>query len=120
MELCYGIWCMGHGAFHHQVCLSLEILHFNVKHHMAVDILKLIGRLLTLRSNLECNFHIFHFLLYGISPEGISVFLVNGICLIDHLRQLEPKFMGSFKVSSAVLSHHGDNLVPFLLDMMNP
>ena len=87
---------------------------------MAVDILKLIGWLLALGYNFECDLHILHFFLYGISPEGIPILLVNGICLIDHLRQLEPKVMGSFKVSSAMLSHHEDNLVPFPWDMMGP
>ena len=103
----------------HKACLSLEILHFNVKHHMAIDIPKPIGWLLAFGYNLEYDLHIFHFFLYGVSPEGISILLVNDICLIDHLKQLEPKFMGPFKVLSAAFSHHGDDSVPFFQDMMN-
>ena len=87
---------------------------------MAVDILKPIGWLLALRYNLEYNLYIFHFFLYGILPEGISILLINGICLTDHLRQLKLKFMCPFKVLSTALSHHRDNLVPFLQDMMDP
>ena len=70
--------------------------------------------------NLECNLHVLHFFLYGVSPDTISFFLVNGISLFDLLSQLEPKFIGSIKVLSAVPSHHGDDSVSFLQDMMNP
>ena len=91
-----------------------------MKHHMALGMLKSIGRLFGLRYNLECNLHIFYFFLYGILPEGITILLVNGIHLVDHLRQLQAKFMSLFKVFSAAFSHHGDNLVPFLQDTMNP
>ena len=87
---------------------------------MAVDILKPIGWLPALGNNLECNLHMFHFFLYGILLECIFILLLNGICLIDHLRQLKPKVMGHFKISSMMFSYYGDNLVPFLQNMMNP
>ena len=74
----------------------MEILHFNVERHVAVDILELIGLLLALRYNLECDFQTFHLFLNGILPESISILLVDGMSLFDCLRQLKPKFMGSF------------------------
>ena len=86
---------------------------------MAVDILKLIGWLLAIKDNQECNLHIFYFFLYGILPEGIPILLVNDICLIDHFRQLDPKLMGPFNIPSTTFSHHGDYPVPFLQDMMD-
>ena len=61
----------------------------------------------------------FHLFLNSISPESISICLVDGNCLFDHLRPLEPKLMGSFKVSSTAPFHHGDNSVSFLQNMMN-
>ena len=92
----------------------MEILNFNVKHHVAVDMLKPTGWLLTLRYNLECNLHIFHLFLNGVLQDSIFALLVGGISLFNHLRQIEPKFMGPFKVSKNVLSHYGDNSVSFL------
>ena len=50
----------------------------------------------------------------------MSILLTNGISLVNCLRQLESKLIGPFKVSSTVLSHHDDNSVSFLQDMMNP
>ena len=55
-----------------------------------------------------------------LSPESISILLANGISLFDHHRELKFKFMGAFKVSNTVLSHHADDSVSFLQDMMNP
>ena len=95
----------------------MEIINFNVKHHMAVDILEPIGWLLALGYRLDCDLH---FILDGILPESVSIFLVNGICLFDWLRELKPKLMGPFKVLSTASSHHGEKSVPFLQDMMNP
>ena len=40
-------------------------------------------------------------------PESFSILLVDGNNLINHLRQLETKFMGLFKVSSIVPLHLG-------------
>ena len=41
-------------------------------------------------------------------------------CLLNHLKQLKFKFMGPYKVLRTVLSHHGDHMVPFLQDIVNP
>ena len=98
----------------------MEILHFTIKHHVAVDILKTIRWFLAIRYNLECNLHIFHFFLYGILPEGISTLFINGICLIDCLRQLDTKLMGLSKVPNATFSHNEGYPVPFPEDVMNP
>ena len=102
------------------MCLFLEILHFNVKHYVAVDTFEAIRWLLALRYSLECNLHIFHLFLNGILSDGISILLINGISLVDCLRQLKPKFIDPFKVSSTAPFHNGDNSIPFLQDIMNP
>ena len=59
----------------------------------------------------------FFLLFFSVS---ISVVLISGISLVDYLRQLEPKFMGPVKASIIVQSHHEDDSVPVLQDMMNP
>ena len=81
----------------------MEILHFNAIHHVAVDILKPIGWFLTLMISLEYNLHVFHLFLYGFLSEGISVLLFDGNHLCDHLRQLDPKFMGPLRYQAM---HH--------------
>ena len=77
-------------------------------------------RLLALGYNLDWDLHIFHFFLCSISPENVSILLVDGISLIDRLRQLEPKFMVSFQILNTKPSHYGDNSILFFRDMMNP
>ena len=84
---------MGHVASHHLACLSLEIIQINVENYIAIDVLKFIGWLLALGNSLECNLCLVHLFLYTISPESVSMLLVNSISLIDHLWQLKPKFI---------------------------
>ena len=62
--------------------------------------------------NLECNHYILHLFLYGITPENVSVLLVNGISFNDHLLQLTHKFMCSFRYQA--LSNLAYNFGPFL------
>ena len=71
---------------------------FNVKHYMAIDIMKPTVRLLVLRYGLEYDLHIFQLFLYGISLRSNPSLLVHDNCLFGHLWQLEPKFMVSIKV----------------------
>ena len=61
-----------------------------------------------------CDFLISHFFFYGILPDDISILVIDGNSLFDCLRQLEPKFMGPFKVSSTVSFQHGHYDVSFL------
>ena len=99
------------------MCLSLEILHFNVKNHVAIDMLKPIWWLLTLGYNLECNLNVLHFFLYGILPGSVSILLVNGISLFDLLGSSGPNL---WVILSTAPSHHGFNSVSFLQNIMNP
>ena len=87
---------------------------------MANDILITIGCLLTFWYDLECNPNIFHLSFYGISPESISILLVNGNNLPDDLGHLEPKFICPLKVLSNAPFHHGYNSASFLQDMVIP
>ena len=48
-----------------------------------------------------------------------SILLINSISLFDRFRQHNFKFMGSFKILSAVQFHHENYSVSILQDMMN-
>ena len=62
----------------------------------------------------------FQLLFFEILPESVSILLVNGNYLFDHLWQLKPKLIGPFRVMSTTLFHHGNCSVSFLLDIGNP
>ena len=100
------------------MCLSAEILQFNVKHHAAIDILKPIGGLLALGIiwNVIFTFPI----CFSMASCQRVLLLFNNISLFYHFRQLKSKFAGPFKISRTVLSHHGDDSIPSLQDIINP
>jgi hypothetical protein len=100
--------------------LATKILHLNVKDHVAVYkvVIWRWGR--TIRQDIESNTHIFHLLLNGIQPKGGSSGLINGIRLVDCLRDFDPILMSGFVVSSASMLNQGDNTVSLLEDPADP
>ena len=55
------------------------------------------------------------------SCQIVFILLANGNCLSHHIRQLNHKFLGPFKISStAPLYYNGYNPISFLQDMANP
>ena len=98
----------------------MEILYLNVKHYVAVNMLKSIGWLLTLRYELEYNFHIFHLFLNGFFlPKSISVLLVNGNHLVNCKAAGTHTYESFLGIKHCAIQHK-NNPVSFLTDMMNP
>ena len=106
-----------HMASYHQACISLEIFHFNVEHHIAIEKSEKFEAF-TPPGNMKCDLYIFHLFSYDIMTIGISFLLVDDNSLFNCLRQLVPKLMGSLKVSSTV-PHHSCIIVYFLDEPTN-
>ena len=74
----------------------------------------------TIRQDVESNTHIFHLLLNRIAPKGGATGLIDGICLLDCLGDLNPVLVSAFVVSSASALNQGDNTVSLLDDPADP
>jgi hypothetical protein len=71
-------------------------------------------------ADFEGNANVLHFLGNGVSPEGITIFLIKLKGFVDGLRQFNAKFMGPIQITGFPLSYKGNNAVPLPQDMRNP
>ncbi len=73
-----------------------------------------------IKQDFEVNVNVLHFLGNGVSPEGITIFLIKLKGFVDGLRQFNAKFMGPFQITGVRLSYKGNIVVPLPQDMRNP
>jgi hypothetical protein len=69
---CQGI---GHVTTSHQMSLPVEILHFNVKYHVALHALEANGNLFSIYQNSECDPDIFVSLVIASAQRVFPLFL---------------------------------------------
>ena len=76
-------------------------------------------RRLPIKQDFEGNMNVLHLLGNGISPEGITILLVQLKSFFDGLRQFNAKFLGPFQITGIPFSYKRNNAVPLPRDMRN-
>jgi hypothetical protein len=98
-----------------------KVFHFDVKYHMAGHLLVTNWHRLPTKQDFEGNTNVLHFLGNGVSPESITILLIELKGFFDGLRQqFNAKFMGPFQITGVLLSYKRNNGVPLPQDMRNP
>jgi hypothetical protein len=77
-------------------------------------------RRLPIKQYFEGNTNVLHLLGNSISPEGITILLVELKGFFDGLRKFNAKLMGPFQITGIPFSYKRNNAVPLLQDMRNP
>jgi hypothetical protein len=77
-------------------------------------------RRVPIKRDFEGNTNILHFLGNGVSPEGITILLIELKDFFDGLRQFNAKFMGPFQITGVPLSYKRNTSAPLPRDMRNP
>jgi hypothetical protein len=96
--------------------LPPEVLHLDIKDHMAGDMLIRRGGITTIE-NLECNPHIICLLFHCIFSKSIVILLVQSYVVIPGLGHLNTKFEVSLVIA---FGHSGYDMVPLLEDGGHP
>jgi len=82
--------------------LATNILHLNIKDHVAAYKLMIWRWGHTIHQDVKSNMHIFHLLFNRITPKGSTSGGIDSICLLHCLGNVNPILVSVFLVSSTL------------------
>ncbi len=100
--------------------LTAKIGHFDVKDQVARDLLVTARGCLLLRQYPESNPNIFHFLCDRLGPEGIPIYTVELVRVLNGLWDFKPIFVGPFEVTRLMFTDKKYDPLSLTKDVVHP
>ena len=104
----------------YQPGFSLEVFHFDIKHHVTPDVLVSNRRSLPIRKDLECHPDILHLFCDSVSPKSSPRSPIDLEGLLNCLGQLNTILVGFLLVPSLACLDLRNDVRPLLEDPAGP
>ena len=119
-RVCHAFGRLSHVPTRNHASLTTEIFHRQNTDHVALDLLiDVLGNFILI-PDAKSNVNIHHLPGYGVSPEGVTILLVQLMGMCNRLGKLNTKLVSLLQIPSLALSDKRNDTVTLLQDLVNP